>query len=105
MWPSANADSLWKGFSVVGLPRPATPEVERYLEEIRDVMVTELDVAKSEAEGRIRSALGSWDLESGETQNILGHEDPQYWARWIYYGPDVQWWLEDSQALEPRPWP
>lgn len=75
------------------------------LTDIRDAMVREFDISVEEASGRIASVLGSWDLESEQTERSLGHEDETYWANFIYYGPDVDWWRLPRDQLEPRRWP
>lgn len=56
-----------------------------------------------EAEGRISSEFGSFDLLDLDTELYLGHEDEWYWANSIMYGPEVHWWNEGD--YEVRPWP
>ncbi|HUE59627.1 MAG TPA: hypothetical protein VMO88_08610 [Acidimicrobiales bacterium] len=53
---------------------------------------------------RVTQDLSSWDLESEETEQVLGHEDAYYWAHFIYYGPDVDWWRIPPDDLAPKPW-
>jgi hypothetical protein len=67
-------------------------------------MIELFGISTEEAEGRIAADLGSWDLQSVETERHLGHEDPDYWAHSIYYGP-VQWWRLAVEDRVPRPWP
>lgn len=88
-----------------GLPGPASDFVAGYLRQVRDLMIELFDVSAEEAEGRITTELGSFELMSVETENYLGHEDPDHWAHSIYYGADVQWWRLDPVDLRPKPWP
>lgn len=68
-------------------------------------MIDYFAISIEEAEGRIASAFGSFDLQDTGTERYLGHEEPEYWARTIYFGPGVQWWREDPERLKPKPWP
>jgi hypothetical protein len=36
--------------------------------------------------------------------DIAYHEEPDYWARTIYYGPNSHWWVH-GQELIPLPPP
>lgn len=87
------------------LPGPASDYIRAYLERIRDRMVDLFGITTEEASGRVASAFGSLDLLDRDTERYLGHEDPDYWAKSIYYGGDVQWWLVDEATLKPKPWP
>lgn len=90
---------------MTGLPGPASRVVQEMLVEIRDAMVDAYGVSVDEAEGRISSTLGNWDLESEETELMLGHEDPEHWAGVVYYGWGVDFWRRPASELQPRPWP
>lgn len=68
-------------------------------------MVQLFGISYEEAIGRVARDLSSWDLESEETEQMLGHEDADYWAYFIYYGPDVDWWRLTPGDLVPKPWP
>jgi hypothetical protein len=35
---------------------------------------------------------------------LLGHEEPHYWASQVYYRGDTRWWKEDAQLI-PRGYP
>jgi hypothetical protein len=89
---------------MAGLPGPRSPFVDSYLRTIADRMIALFSIDRTEAEGRIATDLGSWDLESSATELFLGHEDPDYWAHSIYYGP-IQWWTLPPAQRTPRPWP
>ena len=89
---------------MTGLPGPRSPYVDEFLRAVVERMVELFGIDRVEAEGRIANDLGSWDLESQDTERHLGHEDPDYWAHSIYFGP-VQWWRLSPENLVPRPWP
>lgn len=87
----------------MSLPGPRTPEIEVMLLLIRDYMVEEFGVSVEEAEGRICSEFGSFDLLDLDTQYYLGHEDELYWANTIMYEPGTLWWREGTHVI--RRWP
>jgi len=37
-------------------------------------------------------------------EDVIYHEDEEYWAKTIYYGKGSNWWL-NAQNLKPRPYP
>lgn len=88
-----------------GLPGPASEFISGYLVEIRDRMVELFGIPVDEAEGRIASEFGSFDLLDLDTERYFGHEDSDYWAHSVYYGVDVQWWRMEPGDLQPKPWP
>ena len=90
---------------MTSLPGPATPRVEEILAETCRAMMLSFGITEDEATGRIAAALGSWDLESEETELVLGHEEANYWSNFVYYGPNVDWWRLPPDELHPRPWP
>jgi hypothetical protein len=87
-----------------GLPGPRTAVVDEILRATAARMIEVFGIDEVEAVGRISSTLGSWDLDCDETDHVLGHEDADYWAHWIYYGP-VDWWRLRPEQLMPKPWP
>ncbi len=77
-------------------------ESEAYCEEIFLEMARLFGISKSEAIGRINR---DWDsLVLVGQDDVIYHEDPEYWAKTIYYGKDSFWWLNKG-SLKPRPYP
>jgi hypothetical protein len=68
-------------------------------------MMEAFGITEQEVTGRMGAVFGSWDLESEETERLLGHEDAAYWANFVYYGPELDWWRLPADELRPRPWP
>lgn len=86
------------------LPGPRTVLVDDYLNEAVEVMVRLFGISEDEAIGRIAQEFARWDLASDEDSGIVGHEEPEYWAHWAYYG-NVHWWLMEAEELTPLPYP
>jgi hypothetical protein len=87
------------------LPPNSLESVRKYLELVRDRMVELFWITETDAEARVVKAFRSLDLMDPDTENYLGHEEPDYWAKSIYYGPDVKWWLmseADLRSLKPH---
>jgi hypothetical protein len=90
---------------VSDLPGPTSEFLARYLVQIRDRMIDLFGISAEEAEGRIASEFGSFDLVDLDTERYFGHEDPDYWAHSVCYGVDAQWWRASPEELRPTPWP
>ena len=71
------------------LPGASSEVIADYLIAVRDRMVELCDITVAEAEGRIASEFGSFDLLDIDTERYLGHEDADYWAHSVYYGADI----------------
>ena len=65
---------------MTGLPGPRSEFVDKYLRDTLFAMMDLFKISEYEATGRISKVLGSWDLSDPQTENILGHEDAEYWA-------------------------
>jgi hypothetical protein len=61
---------------------PTSPEALESLHDITDVLVRHYGMSRAEAVARVNQAWGNLDLASGP--DLLGHEDPQHWARGLY---------------------
>lgn len=90
---------------MMDLPSPRSDFVDEYLRETLTEMVSLFQIDEDEAAGRISQIFGSWDLVDPEVERHFGHEEPHYWAHFVYYGPNVAWWRESPENLTPRPWP
>jgi hypothetical protein len=86
------------------LPSPRTAMADDYLSETAEAMMRLFNISEDEAIGRIAQEFGHWDLGDDEECWMLGHEEPEYWAHWTYYG-DILWWLMEPQELTPQPYP
>jgi hypothetical protein len=87
------------------LPGPATPDLRRLLEDVRDVMVAAFGISVAEATGRIRSTYGHVDLTDPGVEDRFLHRDTEYWANRVYYGPDAVWQARAGKKPIPQPWP
>jgi len=82
---------------------PCTPEIADFVNDIAAHMVLLFDIPLVEAEGRINRFWGGNSfLDEGD--RIILHETSEYWAKTIYYGPGVMWWLGEEE-LSPKPYP
>lgn len=67
-----------------------------YCVEILQEMVKIFNISEEEALERIN------DYWKGQTfagkLDWIYHEMPEYWAKTIYYGPDVFWWLDGPKV-------
>ena len=59
-------------------------------------------VSAAEALGRINRQWAGDDLSSPD--DIVLHEEEEFWAKTIYYTKDSMWWLDES-AAKPVPYP
>ncbi len=75
---------------------------EEFCLRIAQEMMMLFGITELEAIGRINR---QW-----QGQKIVGpdlmiyHEDEEFWAKTIYYGPGVYWWLGE-EGLDPQPFP
>lgn len=81
---------------------PATPEVRELFEETAVEMTELFGISRAEAVARINA---QWEGREflGENEVIL-HEDPYYWALFIYYR-DVKDWSPDADRSHWTPLP
>ena len=86
------------------LPSPRSEFVDELLRDIVASMVEIFNVSEQEATGRTAWEFQEMNLTDEFTGNYIGHADPEFWAKSIYYGPSVDWWNRDENQLEPRPW-
>jgi hypothetical protein len=61
---------------------PTSPESLESLRDITDVLVGRFGLSRAEAVARVNRAWGDQDLASGP--DLLGHEDPEHWARGLH---------------------
>lgn len=71
----------------------------RFCEEIVEVMVNHFGITRDEAVERINR---HWRGQKILGEDVIYHEDAEYWAKTIFYGKDSLWWLEEDD-LAPRP--
>ncbi|WP_143266179.1 MULTISPECIES: hypothetical protein [Amycolatopsis] len=75
-----------------------------YFCEIVKYMVAEFGITEEEAIGRVNYETSHWDIYNPNFDDMLGHEEPAYWAHNIYYGHNSHWWRVSRETLEPLPW-
>lgn len=85
------------------LPNSRELEAQLTLREAAEVMVNTFGISADEAAGRIARQFKHVDLTNDNA--MIGHEDAEFWARVVYYGPSVQWWRVPEETLTPQPWP
>jgi hypothetical protein len=68
-------------------------EMQEYFRDIAMEMQTLFGISKAEAVARINEAFGKDTFEP--YPDIMCHEDPEYWAYGLYYGP-VPYWENDA---------
>ncbi len=76
-----------------------TVEALEYLEEIAVEMMALFGISRTEAAGRITRQFAPRGLLSEMSVNNLLHEDPETWAKHIYYGRNSHWWVEGSNPM------
>lgn len=81
-----------------------TEEALEYFEEIVCELVLLFPITRAEAAGRLNRFWSGQDFSRELDVNLLRHEEPSYWAKTIYYGPNVRWWNGEA-GLEPQPYP
>lgn len=77
----------------------------KFLEGIVSTMVELFGISEEEAIGRINRDWTWGDLVGQPL--VVYHEDPEYWAKTIYYGTDSYWWIkeEKGEKIDPIPYP
>lgn len=91
-----------------------TPRGEAFCLAIVHEMCRLFSISKPEALLRVNSCWGSRDgsrsvdfvlgqYKEDPTFDLRFHETPEYWAKRIYYGPGVYWWLTEESLLKPFP--
>lgn len=81
---------------------PSTPEVADFMKNIAAHIVLIFEISLEEAQGRINRFWSG--LSFLEDNDMILHKSPEYWAKTIYYGSDVLWWLGE-EGLSPQPYP
>jgi hypothetical protein len=81
-----------------------TQEIEEFVREIAANMVHLFDISLDEAMGRINRQWRGQTMLREVDEMSLFHEEADWWAKTIYYGPGVLWWLGE-EGLSPRPYP
>ncbi|OOM73582.1 hypothetical protein CLPUN_44780 [Clostridium puniceum] len=77
-------------------------ESEEFCTEIAEKMVELFIIFKDEAIGRINRCWKGLEIIGDD---LIYHEDEEYWAKTIYYGKRSFWWLkEGSEDLKPIPY-
>ena len=77
-------------------------EGEEYCIEIALLMVSLFQITEEEAVGRINDHFKYQKIVVSD--HPVYHELPDFWAKTIYYGPAVYWWIE-GQELQPAKYP
>jgi hypothetical protein len=92
------------------------PHVRQFMEEIVHAMVALFSVSEEEAIGRVARQWshvsefgepmpsGASHPETPSLATLLMREEPEYWAKDIYYGHDSGWW-NSEESLGPLPYP
>lgn len=89
---------------MTGLNVAGTEEALEYIEQIARQIVLLFPVTMDEAVGRINRFWKGQEFTSEAKVDVLLHEEPDAWAKTIYYGRDSHWWLSE-EGLEPEPYP
>jgi hypothetical protein len=74
-------------------------EGREFCELIIQEMISRFNISKEEAVGRLND---TWKGLTIGKDDIVFHEDEEFWANSIYYGKDSQWWL-NPPILKPLP--
>lgn len=80
-----------------------TPEIEEFVREIAASMALYFNLSLAEATGRINQAWRGQRMLTEADEFSLFHNEPDYWAKTLYYGPGVPWWLGE-EGLAPVPY-
>ena len=68
-----------------------------YCEEIISCMIDTFSITRDEA---IRRMNATWfGLELIGEDDLIYHEEPEYWAKDICYGNESLWWLDEINAV------
>lgn len=81
-----------------------TDEALEYFEEVVHELLILFPITRDEAVGRLNRFWQGQDFSKKLKVDLLKHEDPDFWAKTIYYGRDVQWW-KGEDGLNPEPYP
>lgn len=76
---------------------------EEFCNQIAIKMVELFKITLEEAVGRINQAWAN-SLSIEGCDNIIYHEEEDFWAKTIYYPEGTRWWQQDESLLVPRPW-
>lgn len=68
---------------------------ESYCLKIAGFMVDIFKIAEEEAIKRINDRWKNKEFIGDN--NIIYHEEPEFWAKDIYYGHDSYWWLKEDE--------
>lgn len=79
-------------------------EALEYFEQIAREMVILFPITMDEAIGRINRFWQGRDITTEVEVDMLLHEEPDSWAKTVYYGRNSKWWLGE-EGLEPLPYP
>ncbi|MBQ1026476.1 hypothetical protein [Micromonospora sp. C95] len=91
-------------------PCAGDAEALTFCEEIADAMARRYDISHSEAVARVNRQWSHAGVAGRVPRvwivglDIVYHEDADYWAASIYYGPDSRWW-DPGADLQPLPPP
>ena len=77
-------------------------EFNSFCDEIIAEMVKLHEISEEEAAGRIDRHWKGQQIVGPD--NMVYHEEPDFWANTVYYGPEAFWWMEDVE-LNPLPYP
>ena len=73
-----------------------------FIEDIVKEMMDLFSITRDEAVGRMNRL---WRGQSfGGPEEVIFHEDEEYWAKTIYYGKESLWW-KNPPDLKPLPYP
>lgn len=75
-----------------------------YFEDIVREMLFLFPITRAEAVGRLNRFWAGRNFSNELSVNLLMHEEPDYWAKTIYYGPNTPWW-KGEEGLKPQPYP
>jgi hypothetical protein len=87
---------------MIGFAFPTCPETQALCEAIVAEMQRLFGLSEAEAITRINRHWTTQDLS--DPQDVVLHEDEEYWTKTIYYGKNSSWWLDESKA-KPLPFP
>ena len=69
---------------------------KEYCEEIILEMTSLFGITEVEAYTRINELWSGVEIVGED--DLIYHEDPDYWAKDICYGHDSEWWLDEANA-------
>ena len=73
----------------------ATDEARMFVGRIATAMVALFTIPHDEAVGRINQFWRGASMLTDAERTALLHQDPDHWAKTIYYGVKT-WWLDES---------